>query len=222
MFLGTLFVVVALIGAAYLQEWGPLRHSPRTRVAVFGDSLTAQSSWRISRSLVDAGYDPAVSGLNGAAIADFDPHVRSYTGYQGAEVMVIALGTNNAFYASPQAPRKIDLASSIDELRKVAGDAIEPVPGTAFPLSVRCLVWVNLNDRATALELDQNAPTINQAIRDEAEMRNRAGRQMLIADWNSRSQGHPEWFVSDGVHLNEDGQDAFSGLIRETVQRCRL
>ncbi len=222
MVLGTLLVLVALVGVAFLQDFGPLRHNPRTRVVVFGDSLIAQSSWPISRSLINAGYDPAVSGLNGAAIADFDPYVRSYTGYQGAAVMVIALGTNNAFYASPNAPRTIDLAASVDDLRKVAGNAIEQVPGSAFPQSVRCLVWVNLNDRATALELDQHAPTINQAIRDEAEIRNRAGRQMLVADWNSRSQGHPEWFVSDGVHLNEDGQDAYGRLIRETVQRCRL
>lgn len=221
-FLGALFLVVILVGVSFVQGWGPFERPRRPRVAVMGDSLTAQSSWAIDRTLGAAGFDASVVGVNAATIDDLEPEIRSYVGYSGADVMVIALGTNNAVDASPDATRHISINRTKDDLHRVAGHALESDASSAFALSVKCLVWVTINDRAPFLDLDKHAPAVNQAIRDEADRRTREGHQMLVADWTARSQGHPEWFVTDGVHLTDHGQDAYGGLIRETVQRCQL
>jgi hypothetical protein len=40
----------------------------------------------------------------------------------------------------------------------------------------------------------------------------------VIADWKSASEGHPEFFVSDGIHLTAAGARAYGSLIREAAQ----
>jgi len=40
----------------------------------------------------------------------------------------------------------------------------------------------------------------------------------VLADWHATSSNHPEYFVSDGVHLTVTGEDAFARLIARTVQ----
>ena len=40
---------------------------------------------------------------------------------------------------------------------------------------------------------------------------------VVIADWKSLSQGRPEYFVSDKVHLTKKGAEAFASLIKESV-----
>ena len=39
----------------------------------------------------------------------------------------------------------------------------------------------------------------------------------VIADWWGISQGHREYFVSDGVHLTGDGMHAYAGLVEELM-----
>lgn len=38
--------------------------------------------------------------------------------------------------------------------------------------------------------------------------------RVLLVDWLSYSQGHPEWFRADGYHLQPDGAEAYAGLLR--------
>lgn len=38
-----------------------------------------------------------------------------------------------------------------------------------------------------------------------------------LADWKSRSDGHPEWFVADGVHLTPAGRLAYAALVSEAI-----
>lgn len=38
--------------------------------------------------------------------------------------------------------------------------------------------------------------------------------QVLLVDWLSYSEGHPEWFRSDGYHLQPEGAEAYAGLLR--------
>ena len=38
-----------------------------------------------------------------------------------------------------------------------------------------------------------------------------------LADWHSLSQGHPEWFYSDGYHLTPSGSRALASLIASVV-----
>jgi len=37
---------------------------------------------------------------------------------------------------------------------------------------------------------------------------------ILLVDWLSFSEGHPEWFRSDGYHLQPEGAEAYAGLLR--------
>jgi len=40
---------------------------------------------------------------------------------------------------------------------------------------------------------------------------------VVVVDWNAAAQGHPEWFVSDGVHLTGPGAKAFAALIKKAT-----
>jgi lysophospholipase L1-like esterase len=40
----------------------------------------------------------------------------------------------------------------------------------------------------------------------------------VIADWKSASKAHPEYFVSDGIHLTGEGARAFAALVKEAAQ----
>ncbi len=44
-----------------------------------------------------------------------------------------------------------------------------------------------------------------------------AAKRVRIIDWYSHSAGHPEWFVSDRVHLSSSGRRAFQELIDSEV-----
>ena len=40
---------------------------------------------------------------------------------------------------------------------------------------------------------------------------------VVVVDWNAAAQGHPEWFVSDGVHLTGAGAQAFAAMIKKAT-----
>ena len=193
-----------------------------TRVAVVGDSLTMQASWAIDERLGEDGHLVAVSGENGATIGQRYDQVISYTGLGGAEVVVVALGTNNAYYVTVDDERRIDLADTIDDLDRVVHDALLGPPDRTWDVSTRCLVWVNVRDDTTGFTLDAQAPPLNAEIASRAAAETEAGRQMLVADWATRSRDQDDWFVADGVHLTEEGQRAYADLIAEAVASCRL
>jgi len=40
-----------------------------------------------------------------------------------------------------------------------------------------------------------------------------------IVDWNTISKNHPEYFASDGVHLNPPGVNAYVSAILEVLKK---
>ncbi len=40
-----------------------------------------------------------------------------------------------------------------------------------------------------------------------------------VIDWYAKSDGHRDWFLDDGVHLTEDGRQAYADLIHAAVDR---
>lgn len=54
----------------------------------------------------------------------------------------------------------------------------------------------------------------NERIRAAAEGRS----NVVVADWYSMSAGHPEFFVTDGVHLTVAGADAYAMTIASAVR----
>lgn len=49
-----------------------------------------------------------------------------------------------------------------------------------------------------------------------------SSRRVRIVDWHAHSDGHPEWFAADRVHLSSAGRTAFSRLIDRAVDKHGL
>jgi len=41
----------------------------------------------------------------------------------------------------------------------------------------------------------------------------------VLVDWHAASEGHPEWFLEDGVHLNAVGAQAYVNLTLDSIRR---
>ena len=57
---------------------------------------------------------------------------------------------------------------------------------------------------ADALRRDENAPGC---------------WNIRVADWQTYSAGHREWFYSDGIHPKGAGAAAYAALIRDTLRK---
>ncbi len=58
--------------------------------------------------------------------------------------------------------------------------------------------------------------SVNDALRFSAGRR----RNVVVADWYTRSADHPEWLV-DGAHVNAEGARAYSQLILDAIRLAR-
>ena len=45
------------------------------------------------------------------------------------------------------------------------------------------------------------------------------GGNVRVADWQSYSAGHRDWFYSDGIHPKGAGATAYAALIRDTLRK---
>ena len=68
---------------------------------------------------------------------------------------------------------------------------------------------VVVNARAPRVWQDPNNTVIAKVVPDFPNA--------VVADWNSASRGHREYFVSDGIHLTAAGGRAFAELIRSAA-----
>jgi len=85
------------------------------------------------------------------------------------------------------------------------------------------------SDVRTLFELLKNQPrmiVVNTAVpRPWRDDNNRIINTVLadypqahLVDWATISQGHPEYFAPDGVHLNDAGGDVYVGAILEALK----
>jgi lysophospholipase L1-like esterase len=187
---------------------------------VVGDSLTAQATWPLVDELNGHGYTTTVAGVSGATIGDQARQLTSLTLPGSSDVVVVALGTNNAFFASVNDARHIDMDRTKRDLHDVMMKLFDGEEGSGFRPSTKCVVWVNVNDHSPLLGLDQMGPAFNQALQSEVDTWRAKGRKVVIADWAATSRNHADWFLQDGVHLTAAGERAYAQLIREHVDRC--
>jgi hypothetical protein len=59
----------------------------------------------------------------------------------------------------------------------------------------------------------------NQALADAV---NRNENVVGLVDWYGASAGHDEYFWGDGTHLTPEGEQAYLGLISDTVKAYAL
>lgn len=76
-----------------------------------------------------------------------------------------------------------------------------------------------LSDRTRVVVVNVRVPRrwqgpVNSLLADTVRRHPHA----VLADWNAASASHPEYFVSDGVHLTVAGEDAFAHLIAQVLR----
>ena len=72
-------------------------------------------------------------------------------------------------------------------------------------LSDRKVFWLTNTNRSTFW--------VNDSIKELAEKRS----NLTVIDWNELSEGHDEYFISDGIHLTEEGKRAFASAIFDGI-----
>jgi hypothetical protein len=74
---------------------------------------------------------------------------------------------------------------------------------------VERVVWLTLREAKSAYVIS-NA---------DIEAESTKWPTLTVADWNSYSDGHPDWFADDGVHLTPTGAWALAVFIHRTLRR---
>ena len=66
--------------------------------------------------------------------------------------------------------------------------------------------------------------TNDYAVNVNSKLNNLANRynNFFVIDWASASNGHPEYFIADGIHLTPSGRDAYVRTIYDTIYNVYL
>jgi peptidoglycan/LPS O-acetylase OafA/YrhL len=177
----------------------------------------------------EAGAVPVASpsGSPGASAAAEDPPKRNPNGRLSAIGDSVMLGARNTLKETIRGT-KVDAAVSrfpgefTGKLKRyVARDKLADVvvihPGTNGILPNDML-----RDMLDTLSDIPRVVLVNTAVqRPWREPNNRAVEKVapkydngVVVDWYAESRDHPEWFVSDGVHLTAKGARAYANLIK--------
>lgn len=89
------------------------------------------------------------------------------------------------------------------------GRDFDKVMRTLDAEGVKRVVWLTLREAKSAYAVS-NA---------DIELEPKEWPTLTVADWNSYSAGHPDWFAADGVHLTPTGAWALAVFINRTVRR---
>lgn len=166
------------------------------RVAVFGDSITALAADALAEELADTRL--SITAVPGFRFGQFD-----LTGLddQDPEVVVVALGTNNALRGGWED----------DDVRELDGflDDLGPRPCTLF-----VDVAVSELDDSDSFEGDIRAA--NDALTDRARQRSDAGSPSRIVEWSGRVE--EDVVEKDRIHPTEHGVDVWADLVGDAVR----
>lgn len=72
----------------------------------------------------------------------------------------------------------------------------------------RTIYWVNVYGENLDTQKDVNN-TINNLVSKNDNV--------YLINWAKKAKKHPDWFYQDGIHLNTDGQEGFSGFINKSM-----
>ena len=85
---------------------------------------------------------------------------------------------------------------------------------------VPCVVWLTVVEEGVhpwyGTDSEPRAAAINRSIRAYAAAR----ENVYLSDWEATARRHPEFYQSDGLHLNGAGNVAMARAIRLAVDRC--
>lgn len=121
-----------------------------------------------------------------------------------------------------QAPELISVLHHDKELMKGATVIIDLGNNGALSVKEVIAVFEEIKDQARIIVVntavprpwkDQNNELINKYAKTYANVE--------VVDWNSISNGHPEYFAPDGVHLLPEGVNVYVSAILEVLRKLR-
>ncbi|MGI9137224.1 MAG: acyltransferase family protein, partial [Candidatus Nanopelagicales bacterium] len=99
-------------------------------------------------------------------------------------------------------------------------DTVVLHPGTngVIPESMMREILDLLADRKRVVVVNDNVPrSWNDANNEAITTVVPDYPNAVIADWKTASEGHPEYFVSDGIHLTGAGARAYANLLKQAA-----
>jgi len=203
-------VALVLLATLLLGACGPV-------VAMFGDSNTARSADSIRTALEgqNGDYIPRVYGEpwcgllpNADCTIDWSQLIADDRDQMQPDVYVVALGLDDALWQTDAA--LADYGTSIDQFVEL----LDPPGGRQVPI-----LWMNLPIIQSTKHpgTPERIATINAALDAAAQ---RWPDVLTVVDMRDVFTPHyPDWWVSDGLHLNATGQAEFGALVRQSVDQ---
>lgn len=182
---------VALSGCQYVGAPGT------PRVGVAGDSMVHQSEAAV-RARLAPDHRVTVHAFNNAHFEQLRFPVAEMR-RTGARSIVVAAGAPDVVAATHPTYGFVPILR-IRDLVTAAGD-------------VPCVALVTVKEDGVApiatTRWREGARTINAELRRQAASR----ANVVLVDWSAKAARHPDWFLSDGLHLNEAGVAGFARLL---------
>lgn len=182
------------------------------RVSIQGDSLTYQADndstvldngdeFRYLRDqFVEAGYSVSMTGYVGGNYEDATGWVQDIPD-PGADVLMLALGTNDLHVDEDGAPFTVD---------EVTDNLLSILDGG----HADCYVVVTMYTGVEAWGLDVDGPQFNANVKDIASVR----ENVHVADWNATVQ--PGYNQPDDPHHTSEGRAAYRDFLVESAGLC--
>ena len=218
-------LALLLCSAAFLTAGLSALSEGGTVIACVGDSITygvipntpgKQTNRNYPAVLAEhlgEGFEVLNFGKPGSSLTEKGVCYRNRDGYPlsleaKAQVYIIMLGTNDANKDAEWDARlfESDLKDMVDAYREANPDA-------AIFLMAPPAVFPNTATGETAMNVDMLGGEIRKIVQDVAEEK-QAGYIDLFAE----TEGHPEWFVGDGIHPTDEGYEAIGGIVYESVK----
>ena len=172
-----------------------------TRVAMVGDSLAVLGGTQFTDRLDQAGWKVTIDAFPGVTTLEQMP-VLAKAAKANNDPMVVELGTNDA--------RAIERGDNTADRERTEVNAALDLIGS------RCVVWVNADSNPTRPGGSGGA-VVDAILATQAQQR----PNLHIADLHGMLAAHPEYLVSDEVHLTPDGYRALGDLIATELRNCR-
>jgi len=190
-------LLVVLLAAPGLTACEYVGAAGSPRVGVAGDSIVRETEAAL-RSRLATDHRVTVHAFNNAHFDQLE-HPVSEMARTGSRAVVIAAGSPDV------------VAATHPQYGFVPVLWIRDVVAAARNVPCVALVTVKENGVAPVAtnRWTQGARTINAELRRQAD----AAAHVVLVNWSAKADQHPEWFLSDGLHLNAAGRAGFARVL---------
>ena len=166
------------------------------KVLVVGDSIMNMSRDEVQGALLADGWDPRIEAEGGTTILQWAERFPLLQFVDQPNLVVIELGTNDC--SPEECP---DLDPYIDRIMQNTSSA-------------DAVLWLNVREDNPLLDR-------RDWVNDELESAAARWPKLFIADMKGEFEGRDDLSTRDGIHFNDQGQEAFAEFIREQIEPFR-